>query len=283
MFNRIRIKRFHAPTLGVALAAIMICNHVHAKDDPDQDEESRQKQRLKDMSHYAEIYKIFSGDDRKRQFKFHEDAVFRFSNPVVGTKDGAVYLWSDHGRPQAVIKFWTHDYERYGYAMQSLSERPLLAEREGKVKWNPTEPGITFRELSAAPKPAESASARLRQMKSLAERYRTTMTDIPPESKPLELRLLVQPLYRYETGNDGECLDGAVFAFATGTAPHVLLLFEARPTGKSFSWYYAFARLTDWLVTAKCEDKEVFSAEKYPPSDPKRTYIRVTRQLLNKE
>jgi hypothetical protein len=273
MISPVRCGQFSGIATGAILASVLFCGHFLAKDDPDKDEEARREQRLKSMKSFAGEYKIFAADDRKRQFKFHEDALIRFNNPVARMKDGAVYLWSDHGRPQAVIRFWSFDVVRFEHALLSLSERPLVAERDGNVKWNPTEPGITFRELSDAPKPSDSAQGRLRQMKTLAERFSATINKHPGETNPVELRLLVQPLFRYETNNEREYLDGAVFTFAMGTAPQMFLLFEARPKGDNYRWYYAFARFTYWSMTAKDGDKEVFSAEEIPWTvDPKRTF-----------
>jgi len=287
--NEIRINRFRAPAIGAVLAGIMFCSHVfcsplQSKDDPDKDEDARQEQRLKNMSRFAETYTIYPAEDRKRQFKFHEKAVFRFSNPVSGTKDGGIYVWSEHGRPQAVLKFWTFNNERYLHGLLSLSERPLVAEREGNVKWNPTEPGITFRELSDAPKPADSAQGRLQQMKTLADRFSAAIDKFPGETKPVELRLLTKPLFRYEASNEKEFLDGAVFSFAMSTAPQVLLLLEARPMGDSCKWCYACARLSLWPMSAKYRDKEVWLYEGEPYIvDPKRTYQWLPEQRIVKD
>jgi hypothetical protein len=94
-----------------------------------------------------------------------------------------------------------------------------------------------------------------------------------------ELRLLPQPLYRYESA-DPDILDGAVFAFVTsaGTDPEALLVLEARkPSGKDLPvWHYAVSRFTDTELRVKHKDKEVFTAPLVPTSapiqDPKHRY-----------
>ena len=69
-----------------------------------------------------------------------------------------------------------------------------------------------------------------------------------------ELRLLTQPLYRYEH-KEGQVLDGALFAFAEGTDPELLLLVEARQRkDQPAEWQYAPARMnmvgaTAWAST----------------------------------
>jgi hypothetical protein len=284
MISQIRLGVLSGPPLGAALASavfasVLFCSHLDAMGEPgtDKEDEARRDQQLKNMKRSAAQYTLSPADDRKRQFKFHEDAAMRFSNPIYGTKDGAIYVWSDHGRPQAILKLFTLDDERFTHEWQSLSENPLIAERDGKTVWNPTEPGLTFRELPDAPNPAESAAQRLRQMKSLADKFSSTYTKI-------ELRLLIRPLFRIEANDDTKCLDGALFAFANGTAPLGLLLLEARRTGAGQRWHYAFARMGSGAVTAKYGDKEIFSVERYDFSrDPKQTFLPLNRQSVPKE
>lgn len=291
MTSHSRIRVLSGSTLGAALASavlagVLYCRHLGAAEEPGKDkgDEAHREQQLKNMKRSAAQYAVAPDEDRKRPFQFHQNAALRFSNPARGTGDGSLYVWSDHGRPQAVLKLFTYNNETFSHEWQSLSERALIAERHGKTVWNPTEPGVTFRELADAPKPAEVAAARLRQMKSLARKFSSTYTPVPGASKPIELRLLIQPLLRVEADEKTKCSDGALFAFAEGTAPLGLLLLEARRTGAGLRWYYAFTRMGSGAVTAKYEDKEIFSVERYDFSrDPKQTFLQLHRQPVPKE
>src|SRR5262245_19252427 len=142
--------------LGV-LAFIPLCGHLGAADDPakDKEDEARREQQLKNMRRSAAQHTLTSADTPKRTFKFHEAAVLRFSNPVSGTKDGALYLWTATGPAQAILKLYTFDNKYFTHEWLSLSEEKLIAERDGKAIWNPAESGVAFRELPDAPKPAE--------------------------------------------------------------------------------------------------------------------------------
>ena len=95
-----------------------------------------------------------------------------------------------------------------------------------------------------------------------------------------ELRLLPQPLYRYES-TDPDVLDGAVFAFVTsaGTDPEALLVLEARKpaAGCDPVWHYAIARFTDLNLWVRHKGKVVFyrpadSRMTSPQQDPKHRY-----------
>src|SRR5207248_2289996 len=127
----------------VALAAVVFCGPLGAADEPDQDkEESQWEQRLKNMQRSAAQYTFSTADTLKEAFKFHETPYLRSSNPVGESKDGAVYVWTNHGRPQAVLKLYTFNNKTYTHAWQSLSESAFVGERNGQVFWNPTQPGI---------------------------------------------------------------------------------------------------------------------------------------------
>ena len=80
-----------------------------------------------------------------------------------------------------------------------------------------------------------------------------------------ELRLLPQPLYRYES-TDPDVLDGAVFAFVTsaGTDPEVILMVEARkPSGGGEPvWHYAVGRFTDLNLWVRHKGTVVFTADR---------------------
>jgi hypothetical protein len=267
-----------------ALAPMMLIAQLGAADEDDRkDEAARRELQLKNMKRFAELYTVSPSEDRKRHFKFHENAVMRFSNPVGVSKDGAVFLWSDRGQPQALLKIFTHDNENFSQEWQSLSENSLVAERDGEVIWNPTEPGIVFRELADAPNPAGSAAERLRQMKQLAGRFRATY-DAGGDSKPDELRLLVQPLFRHDANLELKCLDGAVLGFSQSTAPMALLLIEARRDGERDQYYYGFARLSTRAMAARYGDKEIFSVERYDyRRDPKQTFLQLSPRRFPEE
>ena len=256
-----------------------------AADEPakDTEEEARRERQLKEMTRSAAQHTLASADTPKRTFKFREAALLRSSNPVSGTKDGAIFLWTDRGRPQVALKIFTFDSKSYAHAWLSLSEGTLTAERGGKVIWNPSEPGVAFREVPDATKPAESAVGRLRQMRSLADGFSSEYTAQHLDKKPFALRLLPQPLYRYETDDEAKA-DGALFVFVQSTASVALLLLESRSTRDGPRWHYAYASLVSGPVTVKYGGKEVASIEKdYSQADRTKPYLELHGQSVPKE
>lgn len=191
-------------------------------------------------------------------------------------------MWTDAGRPQAVVKLYTFNNEQFTHEWLSLSEGALTAERDGKSVWAPAGAGLTFAELPDAPKPADAPAERLRQMKAIAAKFTASYTAKHLDNKPFELRLLAQPLMRY--GADGEPnSDGAVFGFVQSTAPVGVLLLESRKTKDGTRWHYAFASMVTGPFTARYGDKEVFAVEKAVRNDPTLPYLQLHRQPIPKE
>ena len=127
MSGRNRSRFFKMWAFLAAPAFAFLCGRLSAADEPGKAEEG-QRERLEAMIRSAAEYTVYPFDDRKRGFKFHDVAAMRFTNPVGGTTDGALFFWSDGGRPRAILKFFTYDNERFTPLLQSLSEDMLAAE-----------------------------------------------------------------------------------------------------------------------------------------------------------
>lgn len=187
----------------------------------------------------------------------------RWANNARGSEDGTTVVYVHAGRPIAVACLYPWE----GQIVQdlgSLSLQPIVARRDGNVIWRPQEPGLKFAEIPDAPTPERSATQRLRQMKALAAQFQSTMLGwkAGDTDDREELRLLSQPLYRYETGG-GEVLDGAVFAFVMGTDPESVLLIEAAGKGDRAKWRYAFARRTSGELEGRYRGQTVWKVPRY--------------------
>ncbi len=268
----------------IALTVVSLGASLSGNDDPakDKEEEEQREQRLKDMTRSAEKYTLASTDTPTRTFQFNKTPVLRSNNPVSGNKDSALFVWTDRGRPAAVLKIFTYDTKTYTHAWQSLSEGTLTAERGGRVLWKPADAGIAFRVVPDSPKPGETAAERLRQMKTIAGKFTSTYTAAHLDNRPSELRLLPQPIYRYEA--EDTKADGTVFAFVQTTSPVVVLLLETRSTPDGPRWHYEFTSLVSGPVKAKLGDKEIFSLEKdYSGTDRTKPYVQFHGQAIPKE
>ena len=148
--------------------------------------------------------------------------------------------------------------EKFCIEFDSLSRGAVIAKHNGQVVWQPTSAGLEFNKIANSPVPASSRPARLRQLKVLAKRFRSTLLGWQPgNAQREELRLLPSPIYRYRIRQAGDLLDGALFAFASGTDPESLLVLEAVRGANAYSWEYAFARCSSGALEGRLDEKLV--------------------------
>lgn len=211
----------------------------------------------------AKGYEMRLGDKRESQLKLTSIPVLHWGNPAGNGEDGAVYVWLHQGRPEVVGTIFTYRRASTGeivlkHSLHSLASHSITADYRDKRVWSPKAPGVEFRPVPEAAAPAESSRLRLLQMKSLAKDFSGKMVDL--KGKSSELRLLPQPLVRYEPAGT-TVLDGAIFALAEGTDPQSLVLIEARNTDGAPRWQYAFARFHIASLWGFHRDKEVWHVD----------------------
>jgi len=216
------------------------------KDRASADDESRDA-----IVRAARGYKLFLGPDR-RPLEMQPEPVLRWPNAVRGTKEGATFVWTLDGRPEAIACIWEHGV--LSNAFQSLASEKLVAQYGGQTVWHPDKPGLSLKAFETAPQPADSATKRLSQMKELARRFSCRLA----AEKGEELRLMPRPLYRYKTDRP-ELFDGALFAYAQGTDPEVVLVLEARRSEKGSEWKYDLTRRSMIALEARLDGKPVWS------------------------
>jgi hypothetical protein len=100
----------------------------------------------------------------------------------------------------------------------------------------------------------------LRQIKELVRRINVSLAD-PDLMFKENLRLLTQPMHRYDNEEAG-ILDGAIFGFSTnGTCPDLLLLIEAQKVKDAPArWKVAAARMTNCELRLRDQDREIWNA-----------------------
>jgi hypothetical protein len=244
-------------------------------------------QRLMFATKAAQQYRIRVREPDKLEVTLHAEPLLRWINKVVREDDGMLFLWTegDKGRPVATAQFflvqtqWHHEF-------QSLSADRFIARLEGEDArgwtWEPTRPGLTFVRADRISPPADSANARLRQMKAIADRFTASVDQEGTFANPEQLRLLTTPIYRYSATAQG-ILDGALFAFVQGTNPEVLMLIEADATAPAAKvWRYGFARMSSYNLRVHQGSQLVWNAvrEPVPTTDGNSPYFfRLSAQL----
>lgn len=215
------------------------------------------------------VYKLDGGG--KTALKLLPVPLMRYSDQPTSIVDATLWAFTDaRERPLVLQKI-----EAYGrpyptkwlYAMFSLCDGLVDAQWRDGQQWRSTKPGIELRPLPDGPKAAENRAARLRQIKDIARRFSATWSH-PGLGRGM--RLLSQPLHRYEHPESG-LQNGAVIGFAAkGTNPDAVMVIELHGKEPADStWKYGLSRMTNAQVTVRLDQKEVWSVSCIPtPAGP---------------
>ncbi|HVW01402.1 MAG TPA: hypothetical protein VHB77_13710 [Planctomycetaceae bacterium] len=225
--------------------------------------------------------KLFDNEQSERPMT--PRIVMRWANNTRGSEDGITLLFLSHGRPAAVCCVYPWQ-QQLVLDFDSLSRASFVGKQEDIAFWQPAAAGLKFHALENAEAPAESPAARLRQMKALSREFSSTLLGWKSQSEDREeLRLLPRPLYRYEDLPEGDCIDGAVFAFVQGTDPETLLLLEAIKVKDRAEWQFAFGRRTSGELEGRHQGKVVWHADRFPAKQDVRSTHFVLQRPLDPE
>jgi hypothetical protein len=199
--------------------------------------------RLRQMKAWAKTFTVARVRTVGRPpFGPSDEPVFRYNEAARGFLDGTIWTFGDRGRPLAMLKAEIHE-KGVVYGLVSLAPETIAASGINGWRWSSTQIGLKLEPIPRAPAPAATDRERLLQMKALARRFSAVEDDGPTHGK-FTLRLLPTPIHHY-TDPASDHLDGAIFGFATGTNPDLLLVIESTRASEisSPSWSYGFARI----------------------------------------
>lgn len=245
------------------LLVTMLASRALAEDAPAAEQKSAAKALQRLYQADAETYHFYADQARQQPFKFVSKPVMHWASP--NDWSGDVFVWTQQGRPAVVgcmLSGPGNNARAFYHEFHALTLKPLPQQPLGPGRtWSLDRPAIELQLLKDAPAVADSPAARLAQMRSLAREFTVTMQ---ADDKPWELRLLSQPIFRYDASEaepaERAWLDGALFTYVwtTGTDAEVLLILEARRMDGEFRWHYAPARLTNREALMKHRDAQVW-------------------------
>jgi len=224
------------------------------------------EQRLREINlAEARTWQIYLNSAHRTKAEFNERPVYLWTNPTKGSGQyGSVFIWTSEGRPAAIGSFFGHpiaqgttERRRMVHEFHALAQTqlfPVCGDGDGQI-WQP-EAAISLHPLPETQAVDASPLKRLLTMRNIGRAFGGYTVDW--RKQRWELRLLPQPLFRYEKP-PADIIDGALLAFVTdaGTDPEVLLLLEARKEG---GWHYAVMRFSDSSVYVQHAGEEVFKS-----------------------
>jgi hypothetical protein len=258
-FPRLRppTARFLAATL-LTLATSCTAWAAEPPSSPKEKNESAD-QRQQFYRKVAAEYDVRYQDAAKTRLDFQSAPVMHWSS--INNYDGSVFIWTHMGRPELIGTIFSSGregspYHRVLHEFHAFSLAGLSVVAPAGPQWEPK--GVEgLKLLPDAPVPAETAVQRQTQVKNLARQFTGHLFK---RGERWELRLLPQPLYKYD-GGGADILGGGVFTFvAFITDPEIILLLEARRTPQGPKWHYYPARFSDRSLFLEYRNKTIWES-----------------------
>ncbi len=199
----------------------------------------------------------------QRRLQIREKPLQTFS--ADGSTFGSVFLWkAEDGRPAAIgtIGSLPIDGRDFGFTeLHWLLEEPLTKVVIGKYfpkQWSASGDGLTPKAIPASDTPTGTNALRLTQMRAFARNFTAQMAHAGATH---QLRLLPQPLYRYDEPSAET--DGAIFAYVwtVGTDPELLIHIQTRKHEGQLRWFYQPIRFSWRKLELAYDGAAVWSAE----------------------
>jgi hypothetical protein len=261
-------------TIG-SLAALLIAGGIARGQEPVQQPDDARAAHLARMKAVAATFQVFAAQGQpESKLELPAEPLLRYADSTRQTNESSLWILGGKGRPSAVLVIeYYPDIEgrpRWLYEVASLSTERIAAERGDDLKWAAKRPGLDLQPVPDAGPPAARPAQRLVQMRTLRARF--AAHERANIEGRIELRPLASPLHRYADAERG-IVDGAIFSFASGTNPQVLLVLEARETDGKQSWGYALVQLTGERVTAQLDGKDIWQRDAAVPPAVRDSYV----------
>lgn len=269
--------RTHLIITSLIFTVILVCSmkSVVSDNSAEEIEPTAKAERLKLATEHIRgmEFRCVSGS-KEEQVEVIDHPLLTYGDAARLNENGTLWAWGRRGRPLAIMEVYQgqNDNRRWVHAVTLTSADLIVATGQPGWRWTPKQPAISPQPVPKIETLAAKESLRLRQMKEIAGRF-TAHEYWDPNNSRFELRLLVQPVHRYAQPS-AKLHDGAVFVFAHGTNPEILLLIEALGESPETSqWNFSAARLGSAELHLLLDSQEVWKQPRTPgvvglPTDP---------------
>ncbi len=259
---------------GIGLIFAVVVGVALSDEKTDEAYRASQLSRMKSIAEKFEIEAALGG--KPVVPKLMSNPLLKYNDSTRRNHESTLWLWTERELPSALmaVEFYPNDPggPRWLFEIVSLSNSKISVIRGHDWRWQASQPGVIRKPVPGDLKPADKPALRLSQARQIRQRFAAHEKE-GTEGR-LELRPLSTPLYRYADDATG-VIDGAVFAFANGTNPEVLLLLEVQHDSKTKQdiWVYGLAQMTGAEVHASLDGEEVWNQKEADPPAIRDSYV----------
>lgn len=192
-------------------------------------------------------------------------SLLRWSTAINNVIYGDCYIWTLDDRPVSFLSIYDVIGSRVNprcLELQSLCPLSLSAKANDVTFWTPDNPGLQWADLDIAANQLPNAEAAQRRLRSVSTSFEGNICEVDDQQKLHQLRLMPQPIYKYES--DSKTTAGAMFAFVDGTDPEILVLLEV-PLKTDAKVRYALVRQSHRRLVVNRDGKKLLELPQIVP------------------
>lgn len=257
----------------VGAFAVMFVSAMAVLAEDDSPKQAESSALMEAREHMSEFSVNSSAKGRDAAIEMLPNPLLTYGDAARNNEAGTLWAWGKSGRPVAFLELYRSvgKDQPWVHALTLTSPELIQLQAPTGPRWTPKKSHFALKDVPNSPTVEDKPAVRLRQMKEISRRFEAHEFWDPDNSR-FELRLLVQPVHRYQD-ESAKLTDGAVFVLAHGTNPEVLVQIEAHGTEQPPRWKYSFARLGSAELHVLFDGKEVWTEPRTPgivgqPVDP---------------
>jgi hypothetical protein len=210
---------------------------------------------MRELVERAEFGIVENVESGPRMLKRREKPLVTYGDETRAIKDSTLWVWMDGERPGVFVKLEVNDYSptypQWTWCITPAN--PQLTQYDfpdGGQKFTTTR-GVHFQPVAGAKAPGSKSSAWSLEARSLSREFSAF-------TGPTQLRLVSRPVFEFKAPGQ-KVPYGAVFSYATGTNPDVLLILQIEETDAGQQWSYLPLHMTSADVTVKRGEEELWT------------------------
>ena len=249
--------------LSMAVAA-MSCFAADETSKTPEKEVSPAQVAIRNLAKQCVFQPVAGAEGPGKPFVLHTDPLLKYGDPTRDIGSSALWVWMDGEVPAMFQKIEVNVHQgsndKWTWCFANASSQKLECAwpevRRGSVTVNEVPTG----EIPESPKVKENAPA-----SAMALTARQLSRKFTARDGDDELRLLPRPLLEFNAEKQNIPY-GAVFGFATGTNPSIVLIIQAEKKNGEVVWTYRPMHMTALTVELEYDGQKIWQEDGQPPN-----------------
>ena len=247
--------------MSVAVAAMSCCVADETSEAPEK-EESPAQSAIRMLAKQCVFRAVTDSGSPTDPFVLRPEPLLKYGDPARDIGSSALWVWMDGEIPGMFQKIEVNVHQgtnnKWTWCFANAASRKLECSWPDVRRDSPKVDEVVTSEIPESPEVKESSPE-----SALALTARQLSRKFTARDGNDELRLLPRPLLEFKAEKQ-DIPYGAVFGFATGTNPSLVLIVQAEKKNGEMIWTYRPLHMTSWPVELEYDGKKIWQEAGQP-------------------